>query len=438
MPEQTTKILIQGGRIIDPAHGRDKVGDLLIDDGVIREISPSSGKEGSAASKSPQEGFHKINAKGMLVVPGLVDLHTHVREPGFEYKETVATATASAAAGGFTTVCCMPNTNPVNDNQSVTELILDKARTEGIVHVLPIGAITKGSRGKELAEMGELVAAGCVAVSDDGLPVMNSEVMRRAMEYAKIFDVPVIDHCEDLNLTGDGVIFEGTVSTFLGLKGIPAASETVMVARDIALAELTGGHIHLAHISTAGSVRLIREAKRRGLPVTAETCPHYLVLTDERVMGFDANAKMKPPLATGQDMDEVRAGLADGTLDAIATDHAPHAADEKNQAIDHAPFGIIGLETALSLSMNLVDEGILTLPELIGKMTSQPARILGKKIGQLGIGDVADVTIIDPDVEWHVSEDDIKSKSKNSPFLGWNMKGRAKTVIVAGKVIEAL
>ncbi|HIE65151.1 MAG: dihydroorotase [Nitrospira sp.] len=436
MSERPSKILIQGGRIIDPAHGRDGIGDLLIENGVIRENFPPAEKGESNGSENAKREMHRIDAKGMIVVPGLIDLHTHIREPGFEYKETVATATAAAAAGGFTTICCMPNTNPVNDNQSVTELILEKARTEGVVHVLPIGAITKGSRGEELAEMGELVTAGCVAISDDGLPVMNSEVMRRAMEYAKIFDVPIIDHCEDLNLTGDGVIFEGSVSTSLGLKGIPAASETVMVARDIALAELTGGRIHLAHISTAGSVRLIREAKRRGIPVTAETCPHYLVLTDERVMGFDANAKMKPPLATGQDLEEVRAGLADGTIDAIATDHAPHAPDEKNREIDHAPFGIIGLETALSISLSLVEEGILSLPDLIGKMTVQPARILGKKMGQLGPGDIADVTIIDPNVEWHVSVSDIKSKSKNSPFLGWNMKGRARTVIVAGKIIE--
>jgi dihydroorotase len=284
--------------------------------------------------------------------------------------------------------------------------------------------------------MGELIAAGCVAVSDDGLPVMNSELMRRAMEYSRIFDVPVIDHCEDLNLSAGGVMFEGDVSTSLGLKGIPAASETVMVARDIALAELTGARVHLAHISTAGSVHLIREAKRRGIGVTAETCPHYFILTDERVRGFDANAKMKPPLATRSDLEEIRAGLADGTLDAIATDHAPHAAQEKERELDHAPFGIIGLETALSLSLMLVEEGVLTLPEMIRKLTQNPADILRKKIGRLAIGGVADVTIIDPAVEWTVTEGGFKSKSRNSPFIGWKMKGRATAVIVAGKVIE--
>ncbi|HZR47657.1 MAG TPA: dihydroorotase, partial [Candidatus Manganitrophaceae bacterium] len=324
MAENLSRVLIQGGRIIDPAEGRDLIGDLLIEEGTVREIAPQISVKGPC---------RRIDAAGKIVSPGLVDLHSHVREPGFEYKETVATATAAAASGGFTTICCMPNTNPVNDNQSVTELILEKARTEGKVHVLPVGAITKGSKGEELAEMGELVAAGCVAVSDDGLPVMNSELMRRAMEYAKIFDIPVIDHCEDLNLTAGGVMFEGEVSTALGLKGIPGASETVMVARDLALAELTGARVHLAHISTAGSVHLIREAKRRGIAVTAETCPHYFVLTDERLRGFDANAKMKPPLATRSDLEEIRAGLADGTLDAIATDHAPHAAQEKEREI---------------------------------------------------------------------------------------------------------
>ncbi|MBI3803435.1 MAG: dihydroorotase [Nitrospirae bacterium] len=420
----TERILIQGGRILDPAHGRDAVGDLLIEEGVVREIGPKLAIKGAVT---------RIDAAGKLVVPGLIDLHSHLREPGFEYKETVASGTAAAAAGGFTSICCMPNTNPVNDNQSVTEFILERAKAEGKVHVLPVGAITKGSKGEELAEIGELVSAGCVAISDDGRPVMNSELMRRAMEYAKIFDIPVIDHCEDLNLSAGGVMFEGEVSTALGLKGIPAASETVMVARDIALAELTGARVHLAHISCGGSVHLIREAKRRGIAVTAETCPHYFTLTDDRVRGFDANAKMKPPLATRRDLEEVRAGLADGTIDAIATDHAPHAAQEKECEIDHAPFGIIGLETAFALSLMLVEEGVLSLQDLIRKLTESPARIIGKKIGRLGVGDTADVTVIDPAAEWSVDVGSFKSKSKNSPFLGWKLKGRIAGIVVAGK-----
>ncbi len=428
MPEALSSILVKGGRIIDPAQNRDEVGDLLISAGVIQEIAPSI----SSTVKNRQV----IDAVGKIVSPGLIDLHTHVREPGFEYKETIASATAAAAYGGFTTICCMPNTNPVNDNQSVTELILEKAAKEGLVRVLPIGAITKGSKGRELAEMGELVKAGCVAVSDDGLPVMNSQVMRQAMSYAKIFDVPVIDHCEDLDLTNNGVIFEGDVSTRLGLRGIPASSESVMVARDIALAEQTGARVHLAHISTAASVHLIRDAKRRGISVTAETCPHYFTLTDEAVGCFNANAKMKPPLAAERDQAEVLAGLTDGTIDLIATDHAPHAADEKEQALDCAPFGIIGLETALPLSLALVERGVLTLPQVIQKLTSEPARVLGLKTGALAIGNPADVTLIDPDVEWTFEQQHIKSKSKNSPFIGRRMKGRATTLIVGGKVIE--
>ncbi len=419
-------LLIRNGRIVDPAAGLDTVGDVWIADGVIRQI----GKNLSIA------GPHRvIEATGRIVAPGFIDLHTHLREPGFEYKETVETATQAAAAGGFATVCAMPNTQPVNDNRAVTRLILDRARAAGGTRVLPVGAITKGQKGVELAEIGELVEAGCVAISDDGLPVMNGEIMRRAMEYAKIFDVPVIDHCEDLNLSAGGVMTEGAVSVMLGLKGIPAASETVMVARDIALAELTGARMHLAHISTAGSVHLIREARRRGVAVTAETCPHYFTLTDEEMRGFRADAKMKPPLGRRCDLEEVRAGLADGTLDAIATDHAPHAAHEKERTLDEAPFGIVGLETALPLSLRLVDEGVLTLPELVRKYTVAPADILGKKMGRLGVGDIADVTIIDPDAVWTVQADRLQSKSKNSPFLGWEMKGRAVGVIVAGRVI---
>ncbi|MFQ5597247.1 MAG: dihydroorotase [Nitrospiria bacterium] len=427
MSERSETILIKGGRIIDPSANRDEVGDLLIENGVIQEIGPSI---------SPPDVCRTIDGTGRLIVPGLIDLHTHVREPGFEYKETVATATAAATWGGFTTICCMPNTNPVNDNQSVTELILEKAKEAGWVHVLPVGAITKGSKGKELAEMGELVGAGCVAVSDDGLPVMNSQVMRQAMHYAKIFDIPVIDHCEDLNLTSDGVMFEGAVSTALGLRGIPASSETVMVARDIELAELTGARVHLAHISTAGSVQRIRDAKRRGAAVTAETCPHYFTLTDEAVRGYNSNAKMKPPLGAHRDQTAIREGLADGTIEIIATDHAPHASDEKEQEMACAPFGIVGLETALPLSLKLVDEGILSLMDLIRKLTAGPARVLGKKIGRLAVGDSADVTIVDPKAEWTVKEQNLKSLGKNSPFIGWTMKGRATAVIVSGKIIK--
>jgi len=425
-------LLIKNGRIIDPAAGLDAVGDLWIEAGLIRQM-------GQSLSIS---GPHRVmDATGQIVTPGWIDLHTHLREPGFEYKETIATATAAAAAGGFATLCAMPNTQPVNDNAAVTRLILERAQAAGSARVLPVGAITKGQKGMELAEIGELIEAGCVAISDDGLPVMNAGLMRRAMEYAKIFDIPVIDHCEDLTLSAGGVIFEGAVSLALGLSGIPAESEMVMVARDIALAELTGARVHLAHISAAGSVHLIREAKRRGIAITAETCPHYFTLTDEQVRGFHTDAKMKPPLGQRADLEEIRAGLADGTIDAIATDHAPHAAHEKERTMDEAPFGIVGLETALPLSLRLVEDGVLTLPEMIRKFTSNPARILskkmgGKKMGGLNVGDVADVTIIDPTATWTVQAATLKSKSKNSPFLGWEMKGRATAVLVLGKQVD--
>lgn len=428
MADNFPTILIEGGRIIDPTNGRDEVGDLLIKEGIIAEVAPAiSLKKGS---------FQKIDALGKIVIPGMIDLHCHLREPGFEYKETLKTGTAAAAGGGFTAVCAMPNTNPVNDCQSVTEFILEKAKIEGSVHVLPIGAITKGSKGKELAETGDLVAAGCVAISDDGLPVMDSEVMRQAMSYAKIFDIPVIDHCEDLNLTGNGVMFEGDVSTALGVGGIPGASESVMVARNLSLAELTGARLHLAHISTAESVRMIREAKQRGLSVTAETCPHYFTITDEAIRGFNSNAKMKPPLGTERDREAIRSGLKDGTIDVIATDHAPHASEEKEQALDQAPFGIIGLETALPLSLRLVEDGILSLPNMVKALTAAPARVLGKKIGSLNIGSRADISIIDPKSEWEVKASELKSKSKNSPFLGWKMKGQAVAVFVSGKLVK--
>ncbi|MBI3811914.1 MAG: dihydroorotase, partial [Nitrospirae bacterium] len=369
------------------------------------------------------------------VVPGFVDLHVHLREPGFEYKETIKTGTEAAAAGGFTSICCMPNTNPVNDNQSVTRMILEKARQEGLVHVYPIGAITKGSKGEELSEVGDLVRAGCVAITDDGKPVMNSEVMRRAMEYALAFDLTVIDHCEDEHLMEGGVMNEGVVSMELGLKGIPAAAEEVMVARNLILAELTGARLHLAHISTAGSVRLIREAKSRGVRVSAETCPHYFSLTEEAVRGYNTLAKMNPPLRTSQDRDAVRQGLKDGTLDVIATDHAPHAEDEKDREFDLAPFGIVGLETALPLTLMLVEEGVLSVDEAVAKLTVHPARVMRLNKGHLGAGADADLSLIDPEATWTVDPKKLRSKSKNTPFGGWKMKGLVSMTIVDGRVV---
>src|SRR5574340_1168089 len=341
-------LLIKNGHIIDPANKVDEKLDLLLSDGKIAKL----GKAGTISADNAEV----VDAAKMLVVPGLIDLHVHLREPGYEYKETVATGTAAAKAGGFTAVCCMPNTNPVNDNRSVTELILSQA-AKGSSRVFPIGAITKGSKGEELAEMGELHEAGCVGISDDGRPVMSSAVMRRAMEYARIFDIAVVSHCEDAALAARGVMNEGFVATELGLRGIPNAAEDVMTGRDISLAELTGARLHICHVSTAGAVRLIREAKQRGVKVTAETAPHYFTLTDEAVRGYNTNAKMNPPLRGEADVAAMKAALADGTIDAIATDHAPHGMDEKAVEFDAAPFGIVGLETSVGLSLKLVSEG---------------------------------------------------------------------------------
>lgn len=418
-------ILIKGGKVVDPGRFVG-VGDVLIDQGKVSAVGPNL--------QAPA-GSTMIEAKDRLVLPGFVDLHVHFREPGFEYKETIQSGSAAAVAGGFTTVCCMPNTNPVNDNQAVTEFILERSRIAGLANVWPVGAITKGSEGKELAEIGDLRRSGCVAISDDGRPVMNSLVMRRAMEYALAFDLTVVDHCEDLHLAEGGCMNEGLVSTELGLPGIPSAAEDVMVARNLSLSELTGARLHLAHISTAGSVRMVREAKARGIKVTAEACPHHFTLTEEVVRGYNTHAKMNPPLRTWEDVRAIKEGLRDGTIDVIATDHAPHATQEKQQDFTEAPFGIVGLETALSLTLGLVEEGVMSLEQAVEKLTSAPAAAFGLKKGTLAVGADADVTIVDQQAQWVVDPGKFRSKSRNTPFVGWKVKGRVLTTIVGGRVV---
>lgn len=419
-------LLIKNGRVIDPANNIDDSLDILVEGTVIKKVAKAIKAEGSAKV---------IDAKGKIVAPGLIDIHTHLREPGFEYKETIKTGTMAAAAGGFTAICCMPNTNPINDNRAVTEFILSKSAKEGIVNVLPIGAITKGSQGKALAEISDMVNAGCVAISDDGKGVMDAEVMRRGLEYTKAFDIPVIAHCEDANLSSGGVMNEGFASTTLGLRGIPMAAEEVMVVRDIALAELTGARLHIAHVSSAGSVESIRTAKKRGVKVTCETCPHYFTLTEDVVIGYNTNAKVNPPLRTKEDVKAIKVGLKDGTIDIIASDHAPHAVHEKEIEFDYASFGMIGLETSLPLILNLVREGVLTLNDAIAKASINPARLFKLKKGTLSEGADADITIIDPESEWVVDVNNLKSKSKNTPFAGMKMKGRAVVTIVGGKIV---
>ena len=423
--EQDRPILIKGGHVIDPGRWNGPA-DVLIEDGKIAGIAPNLPVPHQART---------IDAAGRLVLPGFVDVHVHFREPGFEYKETIQSGTAAAVAGGFTSVCCMPNTNPVNDNQSITEFMLDRAKAAGQAHVFPIGAITKGSEGKELAEIGDLRRAGCVAISDDGRPVMNSLVMRRAMEYARAFDIPVVDHCEDLHLSEGGCMNEGLVSTELGLPGIPSAAEDVMVARNLSLAELTGARLHLAHISTVGSVRMVRAAKARGIHVTAEACPHHFTLTEEVARGYNTHAKMNPPLRTWQDVQAIKDGLRDGTIDVIATDHAPHAPQEKQQEFTEAPFGIVGLETALPLTLALVDEGILSLESAVAKLTVQPAKAFGLAKGTLAVGADADLVLIDPQAQWEVDPTRFRSKSRNTPFAGWKVKGVVTMTMVDGRLV---
>ncbi|MDP2682968.1 MAG: dihydroorotase [Deltaproteobacteria bacterium] len=433
------KFLIKGGRVIDPANGVDGIGDVLIEGEKIKEIRIEGQRVKVSKGqrvKDSDTGLRTIDASGLLVCPGFIDMHTHLREPGYEYKETIRTGTMAAAAGGFTSIACMANTNPVNDNTSVTRYILKKAMEEGVINVLPIGAISKGLKGETLAEIGELKDSGCVAISDDGRPVANSGLMRLAMEYAKQFNLLVISHCEDTGLAGDGVMNEGFVSTKLGLKGIPDAAEDIMAARDIALAELTEGRLHIAHISTKGSVALVRNAKQRGLNITAEVTPHHFTLTDEAVIGYNTNTKMNPPLRTMQDIDAIKRGLEDGTIDAIATDHAPQTLDEKDVEFDKAANGIIGLETALPLCLRLVSDNVLTLSELIAKLSANPAKLFGlDSKGQLKVGADADIAIVDLNKEWIVDAKELKSKSRNTPFDGWKMKGKAVKTIVAGRVV---
>ncbi|NLI12853.1 dihydroorotase [Pelotomaculum propionicicum] len=419
-------LLIKGGIVVDPVSGTVSEKDILVADGKIA---------GSGV------GLHHPDAQvldvpGKLVTPGLVDMHVHLREPGLEAKETIYTGTRAAARGGFTAVACMPNTRPVADSAAVIISIVNRAAADGAVRVYPVGAITNGSLGQEMAEMGDMKQSGAVAFSDDGMPVMDSGLMRRSMQYAKMLNAVIISHCEDKKLAGGGLMHEGDVSTMLGLKGIPAAAEEVMVARDILLAEDTGCRLHIAHVSTAGSVRLVREAKSRGVRVTAEAAPHHFTLTDQAVIGYDTSTKVNPPLRTAEDVAEIRRGLADGTIDVIATDHAPHTAEEKDVEYELAPFGMVGLETAVGLVWTeLVAAGVLTLAQAIAKMTINPAKILGLPLGSLGAGAAADITIIDPAAAWTVDPAQFASKGRNTPFTGRVLHGLPYATIVSGRLV---
>lgn len=423
--EEPSILVLAGGWVLDPGRW-DGEADVWIKNGVIDAVvSPDV---------SPPQAAKRLDVTGFLVLPGLVDLHVHLREPGFEYKETIATGTAAALAGGFTSICCMPNTKPVNDEPTVTQLIKRKSGEADRAKVYPIGAITKGLIGGELADFRVLKEAGCVALSDDGRPVMNDEVMRQAMKQASDVDLPVIDHCEDLILSGCGCMNEGPVSRVLGVRGIPKGSEFRMIARDIKLAEETGARLHVAHLSTAVGVDLVRQAKAKGLPVTAEVCPHHFTLTDEAVREQGVNAKMNPPLRSERDRDALLEGLADGTIDAIATDHAPHAEYEKQWGMDRAPFGIVGLETALALTLRLVEQGLLSLERAVQCLTSKPAGLLGLPGGTLASGASADIVVVDRTCEWVVDPEQFYSKGRNTPFAGWPVRGRVMMTVVAGRM----
>ncbi len=433
-------LLITGGRVIDLSQGLDKTADVLVEKGVVKAVD-----EGI----TPPDSVDVIDASGRIVCPGFIDLHCHLREPGFEYKETIATGTQAAANGGFTTVCAMPNTSPVSDNRATVDFVLQKARDEGIVRVLTIGCVTKGSAGEELAEMGELAEAGVIGFSDDGYPVSDPNVMRQALSYSSAFGLPIINHCEVKELSSGGMMNEGWVATRLGLKGIPNSAEEVMVARDIELAELTGGRVHIAHASTAGTIDLVRRAKERGLNVTCEVTPHHLTLTDEAALGPDAgptgplsaeayntDAKVAPPLRSAEDVEALVAALNEGVVDFIATDHAPHSTVEKTTTFDEAANGISNLETAFGSLMSLVHDGKVSTPLLIEKLTAAPAAFLGKELGSLKKGAAADVAIIDPDTEWVVDTETFSSKGKNSPLNGMTLKGKVVTTIFGGKVVH--
>ena len=422
------RILIRGARVIDPGFLDGRM-DVLVQEGRITDIQPPGILPPPAGND-----VAIYEASGYILAPGLIDMHVHFREPGQEYKETIASGCRAAAAGGFTAVCTMPNTIPVNDNAQITRFILSQAAKACGVRVYPVGAISKSLDGKSLSEFGEMKGAGAVAVTDDGKPVMNSLMMRRAMEYAGGLDLPVISHCEDMDLAHGGSMNEGAVATRMGLSGIPNAAETIMVLRDIALCELTGARLHIAHVSTRESVRAIREAKKHGIPVTAETAPHYFTLTEDAARNYNTHAKMNPPLRTQHDIDAICEGLADGTLDVIATDHAPHSPVEKDVEFDQAANGIIGLETSLALGLRLVESGVLSLTRLIEKMSTHPAGILGLASG-LKIGQPADITLFDPDRTWTVDARRFESISRNTPFDGWTLKGKAVLTMVDGIVL---
>ena len=428
------KLLLTGGRIIDPSQNVDAQMDLMIENGKIVKIGKGIHKPGNASWESSAGEITVIDVRGMAIVPGLIDIHTHLREPGFEYRETIQTGSAAAATGGFTSIACMPNTKPVNDTRSVTEYIKKKAESCNIVNVYPIAAISVGSEGTTMTEFRDLQDAGAVAFSDDGKPVTDSALMRSALEYASSFYMPIISHCEDLHLSAGGSMNEGFVSTELGLQGIPAIAEETMIARDIIIAEYTKTILHIAHVSTAGAVRLIRDAKERGVKVTAETAPHYFTLTDEALREFDTYAKVNPPLRTDRDVIALKEGLKDGTIDAIASDHAPHASTDKEVEFEYAASGMTGLETSLGLSMKLVHEGILTMKGLILTMSTNPAGILKLPKGNLKIGSDADVTVIDLDKTWLLDRNSMRSKGKNTPFHGWTFTGKAVMTIVGGDI----